>query len=265
VAAHAMSQHIVEITEMPRDPLGGASGEKRKFHVEFLGKLDNDEFPYTVANEVVAEPIGMALGLNVPTVLTHRIGNVNCALIQMRDKDPRMQHEPPATAAALAEYVRSHPEEIHGAIVFDLFMANNDRAFAPVRRNLFLDTEGRLVLYDNGNCCFYRNRTKASIVAGISRLNAVEADLTALFDMDHKANHYRESLTDWSLVQEWCHRIQQLPDFLLKSAVHRIPSGCVNQTERDRLLEFLLKRREYLYDQIVQNRDKFVGLPATGA
>jgi hypothetical protein len=253
-------EYVTEITELPGDPIGGASGEKRRFHAEFLGKTNNQEFPFTVANEVVAASIGMALGLNVPTVLTHRVGGEDCVLVQVVGRDPRMQQPPPATAKALQEYVEAHQFEVHGAIVFDLYMANNDRAFGPLRRNLMLDGSGRLLLYDNGNACFYRHRPAESIVAGIPRLDAVEADLRAMFDMDAKGNHYREFLTDWGLVREWCERIGKLPEFLIEAAVDRIPSTAAQDVERQRLVEFLINRRGRLYDQIKGCVESFPGL-----
>src|SRR5690606_1352559 len=134
----------------------------------------------------------------------------------------------------------------------------------PERRNLKIDPAGRLLLYDQGNACFYRPRPGARIEAGIPRLNAVESDLTALFDMDHKGNHYREFLTDWSLDEEWCAKIAALPDFLIESAVGRIPGDLAvpNQPERDRLRDFLLRRRSVLLDHINRWRDRFPGLSA---
>ena len=148
------------------------------------------------------------------------------------------------------------------AIVFDLYVANNDRAFGPQRRNLFLDERGRLSLYDHGNACFYRPRTAAGIQAGVPRLNAVERNLKALFDMDHKGCHYREFLTDRNLVQKWCDRIKALPDFLIHAAVDRIPSDLArpDASERKRLAEFLLNRRSYLFDHILKSRKYFPGL-----
>jgi hypothetical protein len=257
----AVSEDFIrEITELPRDPLGGASGEKRLFAVEFLGKTNNEMFPYTVANEVVASQIGKALGLNLPTVLTHSIGNEDCALVHRVKRDPKMQQSPPATTRALANYVEENKHEVHGAIIFDLYMANNDRAFGPFRRNLFLDADGHLLLYDNGNACFYRNRPTRGIQAGIPRLEAVEAELTAMFDMDHKENQYRQLLTNWELVREWCDRIARIPDYLIESAVSQIPANSAGQAERRRLVEFLSKRRDYLYDHIRLNVDKFPGL-----
>ena len=254
---------ITEVLEQPRDPLGGASGEKRRFTVEFLGKSNNASFPYTVANEVVATHLGIALGLNMPTVLTHTLAGNSFALIQMVNRDPSIQQSPPATARVFADYVASHPREVHGAIIFDLFVANNDRAFGPERRNLMLDTDGQLLLYDQGNACFYRHRPGSGIVAGAPRLDAVEADLSALFDMDHKGNHYREFLTSWELVDQWCERIRALPEYVIESAVNRIPSqlSVPIDDERKRLIEFLVHRRRYLHDHIVRWKDRFPGLP----
>ncbi|HKI33407.1 MAG TPA: hypothetical protein VKA46_16250 [Gemmataceae bacterium] len=261
-----MKPHITEVTELPSDPLGGATGEKRRFRVEFLGKTGNADFPYTVANEVVATHLGIALGLNLPSVLTHRIGGTTCVLIQMVGRDPQMQQPPPATSRVLAEYVKNHPDEVHGAIVFDLFVANNDRALGPERRNLLLDSDGRLLLYDQGNACFYRPRPGAGIRAGIPRLDAVEAELPALFDMDHKRNHDREFLTDWSLVERWCQRIASLPDFLIEGALGRVPAddSPPSPAERSSLRDFLIKRKGYLFDHILRWQSHFPGLSPRG-
>ena len=168
--------YVQEMIELPGDPLGGASGQKRRFQVEYLGKTNNADFPFTVANEVVATQLGIVLGLNLPNVLTQEVGGETCVLIQMVDRDPALQQPPPATSRKLADHVRNHPDEVHGAVVFDLFVANNDRAFGPERRNLLLDRSGRLLLYDQGNACFYRCRPAANIQAGIPRLDAVEKD-----------------------------------------------------------------------------------------
>lgn len=262
-----MPEYIREFKEQPSDPIGGASGEKRFFTVQYLGKLNNPEFPFTVANEVVATQIGIALGLNLPTVITHTTAGETLALIQMIDRDPAMQAPPPVTSQKLRDYVAESPDEIHAAIVFDLYVANNDRAFGPERRNLAIDTHGRLQLYDHGNACFYRHRPTVGVTAGVARLDAVERDLTELFDMDHKGNHYWEFLTDWDLVRKWCDRIRQLPDFMLEAAVGRIPRALSHpeESERRRLTSFLLDRQSYLFEHIEKWKSHFPGLPERGA
>jgi hypothetical protein len=256
--------YVTEILETPDDPLGGASGDKRRFTVEFIGKCANDNFPFTVVNEVVATHLGIMLGLNVPTCLTQTMGGNTFALIQRVNRDSRMQEPPPASSKALAEYVQAHPDEVHGAIVYDLFIANNDRAFGPQRRNLLLDDTGKLLLYDQGNACFYRPRANVGIKAGVERLDAVEKELPALFDMDRKGNYYRECLTDWNLVEKWCSLVGQLPDFAIRSAVSRVPASAPSPTKAElaRLTEFLIRRKGYLLEHIQRWKACFPGLPS---
>ncbi len=261
-----LNPFIKEVFEQPSDPLSGASGLKRFFAVEFIGKSNCGDFPYTVANEVVAAQLGIILGLNIPSVLTHSVANETFALIQRIDREPSMQAGPQATSPRLADYVATHLNEVHGAIVFDLFVANNDRAFGPVRRNVALDSRGNLSLYDFGNACYYRNRPRQGIAGGVSRLDSIEHDFLAMFDMDHKENHYREFLSEWNLVDQWCDRIAGLPDFAIESAVGRIPMDLSRPSpdERNRLIEFLCRRKRNLRELIERHCDRFTGLPTRG-
>jgi hypothetical protein len=261
-----MSSFVNEIVEQPSDPLGGASGQKRLFNVQFLAKENNPDFPFTVANEVIAAQLGICLGLSVPSVLSYRIAQMPLVFIQMIERDAEAVKEPPASSSLLHQHVQQHPDEVHAAIVFDLFIANNDRAFGPMRRNLALDYRKRLFLYDHGNSCFYRNRPQANIVAGVARLNAVASDLRALFDMRHKQNHYWEFLTDWKLVEKHCERIRQLPDFIIQSAIDRVPDYLEHPSAAERLslAEFLNARKNYLLDHIAQQVELFSGLPKRG-
>ncbi len=246
----------------PEAPLGGASGQKRLFRALHLGKGNEPDFPFTVANEIVASFIGATLGLRVPAVFPYGRGDDTLVLVQMSDRDERIQQGPPATSRALREYVERNPEEVHGAVIFDLYVANNDRAFGPERRNLLLDDRGRLVLYDHGNACYYRRRAQAGIEPGIPRLKAVAKDLRELFDMDHKNNVYREVVSRWDLVELWCRRVAQLPDYVINAAIDRIPEDLDRPTpeEREVLRAFLLQRRRRLLKQIVARAAMFPNL-----
>ena len=135
---------LLRIQELPADEYGGASGEKRKFQLEFLGKAPSERFPYTVANEVVSSHIGNVLGFNVPPVLPYRIGGEPLAMVLWMQPAARQQTGPPMTSRALKEFVESHDEEIHGAIVLDLYLANTDRSFGPERRNIAIDETDRI-------------------------------------------------------------------------------------------------------------------------
>jgi len=260
---------VPQLIEEPGDEIGGASGTKLRFHVQFQAKRDSNEFPFTIANEIVAAAIGQALGLNVPGVHSYLIGGTPYVLSHLIDRrsDMAKPTPPPVTSAGLARWVTEHPREVHGAILFDLFLANNDRAFGPDRRNLFLNSDDRLVLYDNANCCFYRNRPSAGIVAGIARLDAVEADPQAMFDMAHKGNTYFELLDTWEFIDFWFSRIQALPDFLFEDAVQRIPGYLARPTttERQRLSQFLIARKRHLVDHIIRcQSSRFPRLPRRG-
>ena len=129
-----------------------------------------------------------------------------------------------------------------------------------------LDGEGRLLLYDQGNACYYRNRLHAGIEAGVQRLDAIEKDLSAMFDMAHKENHYLEFLTKWDLVEELCSQIRELPDFLIEAAVARIPTYLPRPTadERHKIIQFLIARKASLLDCITDRQDLFKGLPKRG-
>src|SRR5437667_5030473 len=109
----AVAPVVTEITEVPGDPLGGASGSKRWFSAVHLGKSNEPDFPFTIANEIVASFIGATLGLRVPPVFPFGRGDNSLVLVQMSDRDARMQEGPPATSRAIREYVDAHPEEVH--------------------------------------------------------------------------------------------------------------------------------------------------------
>ena len=86
--------------------------------------------------------------------------------------------------------------------------------------------------------------------------------MAAMFDMAHKGNNYFGLLDQWDLVRNWCNRIAKLPDFVIESIVNRIPEmPRPNSAERQRLCEFLLNRRRYLFDHVVRWQNQFPGLP----
>lgn len=250
------------VRENPLDELGGATGTAAEFTIQFVGKVSKPEFPYTVANECIAAALGAALGLPVAPGITDEVDGKPYFFCQKIRKHGNSQVGPPASTKAIENFVDANPLLVHGAIVFDLYIANNDRAFAPERRNLGLDDDSRLFLYDHGNCCFYRHRKSAGIIGGVDRLHAVEGSLDAMFDMDHKGNRYWELLADEKLVDHWIDRIKQIPDFMIDAFIEMIPPSTnpPNGQEREALADFLKKRRHYLRDQIMANNQHFPSL-----
>ncbi|MCB9931812.1 MAG: hypothetical protein H6841_00150 [Planctomycetes bacterium] len=247
------------IKESPTDELGGATGTAAEFTIQFVGKVSKPDYPYTVANECIAAALGAALGLPVAPGITDEVNGSSYFFSQKIRKHGSSQVGPPASTRELEAFVGANSLLVHGAIVFDLYIANNDRALAPERRNLGLDDDGRLFLYDHGNCCFYRHRRTSGIVAGVGRLDSLETSLDAMFDMDHKGNRYWELLTDVKSMDHWIDRIKQIPDFMIDAFVELIPPRVSPPTrlERDALAKFLKKRRYYLRDQILADKQHF--------
>ncbi len=178
------------------------------------------------------------------------------------------QEGPPITSSQLQAMVLANSEQIHGAIMLDLYLANTDRAFGPQRRNIAFNDSGKVVLFDFGNALFYRNRDHKGIRAGIERLDAVEADLANMFDKsrENPDDYYFQLLSDWPLVEQWCARFSQIPEFIIEAAVQRIPESVVppDAAERQRLIAFLKNRPDYLLDQIKNNLSLFPGLKTGG-
>ncbi len=255
---------LYRITELPADELDGASGAKRKFSFQFIGKAPNEQFPFTVANEVVSNFVAAMLGFEVPPVLPTVFDAQPLAMVLWFKHASARQDGPPMTSAAMMEHAAKNAYELHGAIVLDLFLANTDRALGPSRRNIAFNDGGKVVLFDFGNALFYRNRDRLGITAGINRLDAVEADMRTMFDkqQERPQEYYFQALKDWPVIEDWCEKIRQIPDFAIDAAVERIPSQVLppNMAERQRLREFLKKRRQYLLEHIKHNTDLFQGL-----
>jgi len=102
------------------------------------------------------------------------------------------------------------------------------------------------------------------IEAGVPRLEQLTNGLHHMFDKpeENADNYYFELLTNATLVEEWCERIRQLPDYVIESAVARIPNEVEPPTHEERraLVAFLKERRGYLREHIFACQDKFPSL-----
>ena len=240
--------HIIQLTS---DSLGGSS-DVGLFHVLFAGKTASERFPYIVFNEKVAGEIGRVLGLNCPEVLVEQFSKRTYFFSHWQETSELGTALPPGATVDIAKYFETNSDIIHGMLVFDMFVANNDRT----PKNILLRRDGKLALIDHGNALLYYRSEKA--VSGIERLNAVEQDINNMFDWPHK---YLGFLQDMKLVEYWIERINQIPDYFIESLVDNISEiENISQEIRDRTKDFLLKRKTYLLDHIKGNKTLFNGL-----
>lgn len=240
--------------ELPSDELGGASGA-RLFHVLSVGKANTPEYPYNVTNEKIASEIGRALGLRIPEVLLYRLSGEWMAFSCFVEQTESGETVPSGTASKIQAYYRDHPEELHGMICFDLFIGNNDRK----TDNLVLGEDGIVRLIDHANSLFYR--PTGSTQAGVARLNAIQEDLSAMFDKRH---WFLEALESWEIIDEWCQRIESLPSYFIQCIVNNLPDGILSDVERHSAIQFLTTRKHLMRGIIENNLSLFPALKKRG-
>ena len=241
--------------ELPSDELGGASGA-RFFHVLAVGKANSSEYPYTVANEKIASEIGRALGLRVPEVLLYRLFGKWVAFSCFIEQTESGETPPSGSALQIQSYYQTHPEELHGMVLFDIFIGNNDRK----TDNLVLGEDGIVRLIDHANSLFYRPTSSSK--AGVARLEAIQNDLSAMFDKRH---WFLDALESWEIIDEWCRRIEALPEYFIHSTINNLPVSVLSDVERRSAIEFLTARRHLMRGIIEDNLSLFPTLKKRGS
>ena len=248
---------IDRIIELPEDPLGGTAGAKL-FHVLFAGKTSNEKLPYIVFNEKVAGEIGRMIGLCCPEVLIEPFEDRWYFFSRWQETTRQGTVLPPGSASELAAFFQRNPEYVHGMIVFDLYVGNNDRR----RDNIVLRNDGRLALIDHGNALLSYRSSDSRVPSGIERLESLESDICAMFDKPH---HFLGALTDTALVASWVEKIRQIPDFFIKSLIQNHPEmEYINPELKEKTISFLMDRRSYLWDHIMKHRELFPNLAEEG-
>jgi len=252
-----LANDIDRIIELPEDPLGGTAGAKL-FQVAFAGKTSSEKFPYIVFNEKVAGEIGRMLGLYCPEVLIEPFTDRLYFFSRWQETTRQGTILPPGSASEIAAFFRKNPEYVHGMIIFDLYVGNNDRR----RDNIVLRNDGKLALIDQGNALLYYRSSNSGALAGLERLEGLESDLRTMFDKPHQ---FLKALTDIAHVEFWMERIRQIPDFFIESLIQNLPEMEYIDTEmKERTTAFLLDRRSYLMDHIIKHRDLFPNFKEEG-
>jgi hypothetical protein len=216
-------------------------------HIGIAGvaKPAEEKHPLQVVNELIGGDLGRAIRLPIPP-----------GFVIMKDKKPHHvslnfsltgEKPPPAAPTAIAA---DHPEEACGVILFDLWIANNDRH----EKNLAYEkSTKRLNLFDHGLALMC---TKD----GRSRLEGVDADVNRGLLTEHCLT---PELVSGDGFAVWFDRINQMPEWCLREAVLDTKSLGLEKDLADFCVEFLLKRRLELMDIIKANSDLFTGIQPT--
>ena len=152
------------------------------------------------------------------------------------------------------------PDICYGVIVFDLWIANTDR----YERNLSFDpsvSPKRLNVFDHSHALFG--------LEGEARLKRLVEQFTLTELAESGANRHclMDQVTDFNGFGFWVNRITQVPQFQIVDACKNAEAlGLIDASERQSLLDFLLRRRRILRDLLDKNCKQFTsltGLPIT--
>lgn len=252
-----MTNPLPILQELPSEQdIGGASGAQR-FLLQAYGKKNSDEFPYNVPNEKIASELARIVGLPVPEVLLYQHRGEWMFFSRSVGTVDSGESRPPGTSSDVAKAIANWPGIIEETVCFDLFVCNNDRDPQRSGGNFLCDEQGQLWLIDYGNALFYRPSDRGRIQPGISRLQSIEADFSALFD---KPYGFLESCRTWEAMQRAFERIAAIPDYFVENTISRLPNGLLTGAEQDFAVAFLNRRKGQMETIIRTNAEHFPNL-----
>jgi hypothetical protein len=198
---------------------------------------------YELFNEAVATELARISGLPVMDqfFVVHES--------ELYSVTPRIDDHghPPLLDAQLLNKLHSNPRISHGMILFDLWIANNDRRAANIQ---YGQVSGELYFIDFGNALLYRAQRK-----GIARLEEMEKHPENLYIEPNKPYEYTNLLYDPEEVGFWCERFLSIPEWMIENVVnrgdqiiHATPSIVepIPGILKERAFDFLIKRRHLL-------------------
>jgi hypothetical protein len=214
----------------------------------------NDQYQFTIANEVIAARVGQALGLPVPTgvVAEDTTGKLYYLSLDVSKTGHTL---PPAHPP---DVIAAEPFLAAGSVVFDFLIANEDRHAG----NLSLDAAfapPRLSLFDHGHSLLGSGGTE-----GKARLDALKAAPGCLAAHGGNRQALIDSLTDAAVVLDWVDRVESLPDYVFLDACKAVtvPGLNVDPALATVLATWLCARKLRLRDLIAAGQHEFTAITA---
>lgn len=244
---------IYRLTHLSAGATRGGVTQSVDAEVRGIAKT-NDQFPFTIANEVVAARLGQALGLPVPTgvIAEDDAGKLYYLSLDVSKTGHTL---PPAHPP---DVVAAEPFLAVGSVVFDFLIANEDRHVG----NLSLDpafAPARLSLFDHGHALL-----GSGAHAGFARLVARESDAGCLGLHGGSRQALVDAICDAQVVLDWVGRVEQLPDYIIEDACRLATLAGLNvdRALADRLAAWLNARKLVVRDMIERNRAEFSAISA---
>lgn len=218
----------------------------------------NPNYPYTIANEMIAAGIGSALRLGIPPhglFQDHQSSN-NIYFASIDFNLDRSKFPPADLDRAILEI----PFDSSGLILFDIFIANPDRH----ANNLAVDfstSPPRMHVFDHGHALFGHEPHN-----GISRLTNLEGRLG--MSGQSATGQHRHCLMDLisspEHFHEWMSRIEALPDFFLRELCQEQVGNGIVEPEAIKMEQFLIRRKASIRSLVSCHKAEFKSIQDWG-
>jgi hypothetical protein len=234
---------------------GRSGGINRPFEARVGGLAkSNDECPYTIANEIIAERLGQVLGLPVPAGVLSQDENRKLHYLSL-NVGQEGRELPPVIPV---EFCAEDAWWAAGVLVFDVLIANGDRH----RKNLSRDTTfpnepPRVSVFDHGHALLGTDPPIGPERLGLAvdHLGCIEDPVAIARD-----TCLRNEDLNPDFIGAWVARVEQIPRFVIDDVCDEVagtPGLNVGKDEAAELANWLARRVSRLGEIIWQNRDSF--------
>lgn len=237
--------HISPNQGLYNDPVGFKVGP-----VEAIHKWNSEYRKYCIANESICNDLASFLGLPIPPYAI-TFSEVDDRLLfssikfsfEGRDDRPVMGEE----------VARKMPKLAAGILLFDVFVANNDRHDTNLKTDRMNDPKA-LMIYDH-DCALFGTE-------GTSRFEAIQDHLAVTGDDICEGN--RHCLIDHfesnKFFRSWCNQIWNIPADYIKRVCEKQMRFGLTRSECDSATEFLTTRKNKIKSLIETNAHEFCSI-----
>ncbi len=231
--------------------VGIGAGNVTYAELQAVVKSNQPIAPYCVPNELICGEIGRYLQLPIPP--GGLVEFENQVFFASLDFNLAGESLPPIVPATCVEAL---PFLAAGVLVFDAFIANNDRH----PRNLSLDLsvkKPRLMVFDHGHALLGDEPSKS-----VERFKRVEDRLGIAGGED--SGGVPHCLLDHLKVADhldaWLKRVEQVPGYVIEGVCERAVGLGITDAEAGAASDFLKNRRHLLRSIVKANRAQFKGI-----